>query len=616
MLDHAAPHEPRLDTTARNATSATGTKTVPGAAVGDLSESARQFAQAAALVGDVFSLQEIARVQSVTTLSMLPALEETISAGLIRFSGDRLAFRSPDTRRALNARIPAPVRRTLLRDVTAPRPARQPFPNAHSASDSLVSALFLSQDSPDHPLDARTEAAMRQALVEALSPARDTGPAEAEAALVLSLFGHDEQGKRDRARAIVRKERQGAASVVAAVVLSNLEWAAGQLDEGLAWGREALRADHGTLPAAWRPYPSLALAVKLVQLGHFAEAEAELTRSRDLAEGLRHRRALAEAGIVRGRLLLGTGRTDAAEAEVSAGVALAQRAQAHLAASQGLSLLSLLSLARGHQGEAADQVWRARMELVAQPGTFPSLRHSWADFLVAASGMDARGSVDLLVERFPSLLTSPSLFLRDPGAAARLVRLSRAAGENSLAAAVTRRVERLAEQNPRHPGLAAAAGHAWGLLHQDADAVQYAAAEHRAPWAAAAASEDLGLLLVERHGPGSDAALRHLRAAAERYRAIGSLSALARLEPLLRAARESRPEPAGAPSCPERYEAPAGAVLTAAERRIAHLVAEGLTNKQVANRVSCSPHTVNYHLRQIFRKLGVTSRVELARLMR
>ena len=55
-------------------------------------------------------------------------------------------------------------------------------------------------------------------------------------------------------------------------------------------------------------------------------------------------------------------------------------------------------------------------------------------------------------------------------------------------------------------------------------------------------------------------------------------------------------------------------VLTPAETRIAQLVRDGLTNQQVAHRLDVSPHTVNYHLRQIYRKLDVASRVELARL--
>jgi DNA-binding CsgD family transcriptional regulator len=54
--------------------------------------------------------------------------------------------------------------------------------------------------------------------------------------------------------------------------------------------------------------------------------------------------------------------------------------------------------------------------------------------------------------------------------------------------------------------------------------------------------------------------------------------------------------------------------LTDAERRVADLVAQGLSNRQMANRVFLSPHTVAFHLRHIFWKLGVTSRVQLARM--
>jgi DNA-binding CsgD family transcriptional regulator len=55
--------------------------------------------------------------------------------------------------------------------------------------------------------------------------------------------------------------------------------------------------------------------------------------------------------------------------------------------------------------------------------------------------------------------------------------------------------------------------------------------------------------------------------------------------------------------------------LSSKQRVIARLVSHALTNRQIARRLYLSPHTVNYHLRQIFRKLGIGSRVELARIV-
>jgi DNA-binding CsgD family transcriptional regulator len=53
-------------------------------------------------------------------------------------------------------------------------------------------------------------------------------------------------------------------------------------------------------------------------------------------------------------------------------------------------------------------------------------------------------------------------------------------------------------------------------------------------------------------------------------------------------------------------------LLTPAEREVAELVSTGLTNKQMGATLSCSPYTVDSHLRSIYRKLGVASRAALA----
>lgn len=59
-------------------------------------------------------------------------------------------------------------------------------------------------------------------------------------------------------------------------------------------------------------------------------------------------------------------------------------------------------------------------------------------------------------------------------------------------------------------------------------------------------------------------------------------------------------------------EVPAGTVLTRRERQVALLLADGLTNAELARRLFISPKTVAIHVSNILHKLGVSSRTEVA----
>jgi transcriptional regulator of acetoin/glycerol metabolism len=88
------------------------------------------------------------------------------------------------------------------------------------------------------------------------------------------------------------------------------------------------------------------------------------------------------------------------------------------------------------------------------------------------------------------------------------------------------------------------------------------------------------------------------------------VGALVRLEPASAQDREASGRHRGL-STP-RY---GWSSLTETERTVADLVAEGRTNAEAAARLFLSPHTIDFHLRQVFRKLDIGSRVELTRLV-
>ena len=197
--------------------------------------------------------------------------------------------------------------------------------------------------------------------------------------------------------------------------------------------------------------------------------------------------------------------------------------------------------------------------------------------------------------------------MADPEGAVLLVRGALAEGDQSKAAGLAEATQRLAAITPDCPDMAAAADHARGLVEQDPATLERAAARYSVAPTRARALEDAGHAWAEQGH--QDNAVARLREAHDLYEQLGASDCMARVRSRLRAA--------GTRLCHWSHaDRPAYGwdSLTDTERRIADLVAQGLSNRQVASKIFLSTHTVAFHLRHVFWKLGVSSRVQLARM--
>jgi DNA-binding CsgD family transcriptional regulator len=317
---------------------------------------------------------------------------------------------------------------------------------------------------------------------------------------------------------------------------------------------------------------------------------------------------LFEAG--RGRQLLQMGRLSDAAAALEARFTPDVAAQvANVPDAAGIVALGRVAL---HTG---DQPLRRRAREIAQlmlDQSAPGVRRhaAWLLALLAMAEGDAARAHRWLCALGEDERTSiVPLFPMDVADEARLVHIALAVQDHELGAVATLATQQRSRLNPTIRSIAAAAAHVSGLLHhsrQDlAEAVELYEGGAR-PLALALAVEDLGDASVA-SGPtqeGLDAYGRALElytragAAWDAGRIRGHLRALGVRRRLVSAKR------------PERgWEA-----MTESELAVARLVADGLSNREVAERLFVSHHTVSSHLRHVFGKLDVNSRVELTRL--
>ncbi|HXJ64272.1 MAG TPA: AAA family ATPase [Actinomycetota bacterium] len=190
-----------------------------------------------------------------------------------------------------------------------------------------------------------------------------------------------------------------------------------------------------------------------------------------------------------------------------------------------------------------------------------------------------------------------------------LARMASASGDDELMGLAIERARRRAELNPEVASMAATAAHVAGLVERRRDRLEEAVRlfegtprrlEH------ASALEDLGACLVE---SDRDTAVEALGRALAINVEIGASWDARRIRGRLRNLGVRRRIVSAEP------ETSGWTAMTGSEVMVAHLVAQGLTNREVAERLFVSPHTVNSHLRHVFTKLAINSRVELARLV-
>jgi DNA-binding CsgD family transcriptional regulator/tetratricopeptide (TPR) repeat protein len=428
------------------------------------------------------------------------------------------------------------------------------------------------------------------------------------ASLVYNLLtaGRTDEARHEleQARAAVAAAGDARASFTLLTAESGIEYGEERFRRGLEFAIAARRAGATAgddqrlwLMHVWR-------AEHLGVLDRYDESLAIAADGLEAASRDRQGWAYQMFEVSQGRMLFAAGRLSEAAATLEGCLSVEEGRHVRIAL-EAAGIVALGSVAL-HLGDArrARRLRDIGRDMVEQ-GTPAVRRHAaWLLALLSMAEGDAssardhiRGATEpggrLLLPRMPMDVTDE----------VQLARIAVAAQDDDLAHAAVAASRRRAELNPGATCIAATASHVRGLVEgsrRDLERAVELFEQGPRPLALASALEDLGASLSQ-----PDVLGRALTV----YVDVGATWDARRVRSRLRKLGVRRHiVPLEAPTS-------GWASLTAAELAVARLVAEGLTNREVADRLFISPHTVNSHLRHIFAKVDVKSRVELTRLV-
>lgn len=377
----------------------------------------------------------------------------------------------------------------------------------------------------------------------------------------------------------------------------------GRWAEAFAVGDKAIAAASRDALAA-QLHPHTLLGEFLATAGRFEEAERVLQAGHRRASELGTSYALPFYRLATARLQFVLGEWDNALAEAEATISLSGEVGTRVRIADAHSLVSRIAAERGDVDKAATAMRAAEEELA---GGSPGSLRRYVDraFLQEAGDPEAAfAGLRAFFDGSEAFGVFPELFEYAPD----LVRLARANGEPELARRVTEWIE-ATDRGDKSTLADATVLRCRGLLEEDADTLFRSVEACRragAPFDAALACGDAAILLASR---GQTKEARALAGEARvTFEELGAQRRLASLAAALRAfgirsgSRTSRRRPTTG------WES-----LTPTEEKISVLVAQGLTNQQIADGLFVSRYTVETHIRHVFAKLGVTSRVQLAK---
>ncbi len=349
-------------------------------------------------------------------------------------------------------------------------------------------------------------------------------------------------------------------------------------------------------------------ALVLLDLDRLDEALVAARRGRAAAEEAGVSWALANYGFATASTLYARGDVDDAVAEYRAGMDLA----ADLGTGWRLSAyggLASIAVRRDDLDGATGLVAEGEAYL-RRTGDQPQLQlflRAKAE-LLEAQGRPAEALAELVGVWWPlvrgDVLGSVPFFATD------VVRLAVAEGDDELAAAMLAAARTAAERMGTSTSEATVL-RCHGIIHHDPDAFVAAAdavADNPRPLARAGAHEDAGVALTTIGRP--EDARSHLVAALDAYELLGAVRDVDRVDATARRIGVRRGQ-RGRRSRPRHgWDS-----LTTTERRVADLVASGLSNPVIAERMFLSRRTIQTHVSHILTKTGLSSRIELAAAM-